>query len=110
MGNFGDGDNSKKGKSRGGTAAASRLAGLGKQSQATGSADWSAAESGMLARIIVEVTCRGGLVSFGMSRDQGAHMITILMDNDKRTLWISGSDDLDLELEKIVALLEIMSR
>lgn len=102
MGNFGDGDNAKKGKKRGAPNVTNRLEGLGNNARQEGSADYRTVSLSLLCGIVLETTARGGLCSFGLSRDRGAYQITILLDGDKRVIWISGSEDVDAELEKIV--------
>lgn len=105
MGNFGDGDDKKRKQARGKTNVPSRLSGLGQGAQIAGEATWTAAHERWVLSVIVEVTKRGGMASFGLSRDQGAFNVTILLDNDRRTVWISGSEDVDARLEEIVHFL-----
>jgi len=101
MGVFGDGDNSKKGKGRGKTNVASRLAGLGQESQHRGDADWRVVSWTWASGIVIETTRRGGMVSFGTSRDKGAYKLSVFLDGERRDIWISSSEDVDAELEKI---------
>ncbi len=98
---FDHGDNSRKGKSRGKSDVPGKLDGLGGTGGRVGSADWGAADSKWIHGVIVAVTKHGGLVSFGMSRDQGAYNLTILLDGDRRVIWVSSSEDIDLKLEQV---------
>lgn len=108
MGVFGDGGNAKKG-SRGSTKNSARLAGLG-GSQGTGGkrADWGDAHPDNLCAVVLGVTRLGGLVSFGLSRDKGAHSLTIMLDGERAQMWFNGDADLDAELEKVVVYLDTL--
>lgn len=93
--------NKKKGK-RGPTNVARSLDGLGQGKGQTGGADYAEADFSFIAGIIIETTRRGGAVSLGLSRDKGAYNVTIFLDGDRRTVWINGDSDLNVELEKIL--------
>lgn len=82
----------------------SAFAGRAKQ----GTADWGDCDSKWLQAVVVRITGMGGAVTFAMSRDQGAHSITLMLDNDRQTLWFNGDADLDNELEQVVAVLDSM--
>jgi len=101
MGVFGDGGNAKKGKKRGDTNVASRLAGLGVSQGETGMADWGDAHPDNVIAALLGVTRLGGAISFGLSRDKGAFNITIFLDGDKRTVWVSSAESVDEALTKI---------
>lgn len=92
----------KKSKKRGATQVARSLEGLGQGAGSAGGADYAEADFAHVAGIIIEITRRGGAVSFGLSRDKGAYNVTVMLDGDRRTVWINGSDDLNRELEKIL--------
>jgi hypothetical protein len=98
-------DDKRRQTKRGKTNVPGRLAGLGQGAQISGSADWGAAHERWVLSIIIEVTKRGGMASFGLSRDSGAFNVTILLDNDRRTVWIPGGDEVDARLEEIVHFL-----
>lgn len=91
-----------KGKKRGATNVARSLEGLGQTAGRSNGADYAEANFTFVAGIIIETTRRGGAVSFGLSRDKGAYNVTIFLDGDRRTIWINGDADLDVELEKIL--------
>lgn len=111
MGVHGDGDNKKKGKGRGAANVGARLAGLGSGSGKITSADWNEADPQFVLGIIVETTRLGGMVSFSLTRDGGAWVVTVLLDGDRRPVYVSsGSDDLNAELEKIVHYLASVPR
>lgn len=90
---------------RGSVNNARRLDVFGK-SKAVGKADWGAANPQWMQAVAVAITLRGGAVTFGLSRDGGAHMLTLLLDGDRQTLWFNGDADLDTELEAVFATLE----
>ena len=107
MGVFGDGDNRKKGKTRGATNVRARLDAFGaRERQAM--ADWSAWDAFRLADVIHAATRMGGAVSFGLSRDKGAYNVTLFLDGDRRTIWISGSDNVDEKLLEIAETLRMI--
>lgn len=91
----------EKSKGRGATNVSRSLAGLGQAPAQADTAHWESADFSWVAGIIVETTKRGGAASFGLSRDKGAYNVTILMDGERKTVWISSSDDMNGELEKI---------
>ena len=96
----------KKGKgTRGSVRNADRLAAFGKGKKA-GGADWGGCNPDRLQAVLVAITMLGGAVTFGLSRDQGAHSLTLLLDDSRTTLWFNGDDDLDDKLDEVVATLE----
>lgn len=97
---------SKKSR-RGSTNNQNRLAAFAKGNGAA-SADWGGCDSERLQSIIVAITGVGGAVTIGLSRDKGAHFLTLLLDDEKQTLWFNGDADLDAELDAVLATLEGM--
>ena len=73
-----------------------------------GSADWGDCDPKWLSAVVVKITGLGGAVTFGLSRDRGAHSMTLLLDDGRQTLWFNGSADLDAELETVLAVLDSM--
>lgn len=69
--------------------------------KAQGKADWSRCDPRWLQAVIAQITSSGGAVSFGYSRDGGAHSLSIFLDGDRETLWFNGNADLDTELEQV---------
>lgn len=96
-----------KGKARGSTDNAGRLEAF-KSRSGDGGGDWGGCDSERLQAVVVAITGLGGAVTFGLSRDGGAHSVTLLLDGGRQTLWLNGDADLDVELEGIVAVLETM--
>lgn len=94
-------------KNRGSTDNARRLDAFVGRAQ-TGNADWGSCDSRWLQAVVVKVTGLGGAVTFGLSRDQGAHSVTLLLDSERQTLWFNGDADLDEELEQVAAVLDTM--
>lgn len=72
------------------------------QTAAHGGADWGEAQPEGLQAVVVGITALGGAVTFGMSRDKGAHSLTLMLDNNRQTLWFNGDADLDDELAGVV--------
>lgn len=97
-----DGRKSTKsgGSGRGSVKNKSRLEAFGKQS-GQGSADWGTCSPERLQVVVVEITGMGGAITLGLSRDEGAHMLTLLLDDGKTTLWFNGNSDLDEELQAV---------
>jgi len=94
---------------RGSTNNEKRLAAFSRGGKNTG-ADWGACDPAKLQGVIEGITALGGAVTFGLSRDQGAHSLTLLLDSEKQTLWFNGSADLDVELDNVMGLLEAMRK
>jgi len=92
-------------KKRGSTNNKRRLEGFGKVDAANG-ADWGNCSSQKLQAMVVAITSLGGAVILGLSRDQGAHSLTLLLDDDKQPLWFNGDAVLDDELDAVIATLE----
>ena len=74
-----------------------------------GSADWGGCYPERLQAVVVGITAMGGAVTFGLSRDLGAHSLTLLLDGGRQTLWFNGGADLNAELTAVVATLETMT-
>lgn len=70
------------------------------------SADWGTCEPRKLLGVVEAITNLGGAVTFGLSRDQGAHSVTIMLDGERETLWFNGNADLDEALDQVTGLLE----
>ncbi len=75
----------------------------------TGSADWGNCDAQRLQAVVVAITGLGGAVTIGLSRDQGAHMMTLLLDDDRTILWFNGDTDLDEELANVLGKLEALA-
>lgn len=96
----------KKG-TRGSVANESRLASFARGNPA-GGGDWMGCDPGRLQAVVAGITRLGGAVTFGLSRDRGAHSVTLLLDDAKKTLWFNGDADLDSELETVAQTLAAM--
>lgn len=92
--------NGKKSK-RGSSNPGKRLDGLGSRTGTGGSASYVGVDAGFLYGIVVEITQRGGAVSFGLSRSKEAWNVTLFLDGDRRTVWINGNEDVNAKLEEI---------
>ena len=71
-------------------------------------ADWGGCDAATLQACVVAITELGGAITIGLSRDMGAHSLTLLLDGGRETLWFNGSADLDAELNIILATLEAL--
>lgn len=91
----------KKKAKRGATNVARSLEGLGQSAQQPGGASYDLADGGLLFGIIIQISKRGGAVSFGLSRDAGAYNVTLFLDGTRKTIWISSSEDVNAKLEEI---------
>ena len=67
-----------------------------------GGASWETCNCDLLHAVVVGVSGLGGAVTFGLSRDRGAHFLTLLLDDSKATLWFNGDADLNEELEAVL--------
>ena len=71
-------------------------------------ADWGGCDPARLQAVVVAITALGGAVTLGLSRDLGAHSLTLLLDGNRTTLWFNGNADLDMELEGVKATLDTL--
>lgn len=91
-------------KTRGSTNNTARLAAFGPGNNQA-SADWQNCDPKRLQAVVVGITGLGGAVTFGLSRDMGAHSLTLLLDDSRKTLWFNGGADLDEALDEVAATL-----
>lgn len=97
----------KRGK-RGSTNNKGRLDAFGRASPSSGG-DWGACDPGRIQAVVVGITQLGGAVTFGLSRDMGAHSVTLMLDGDRQTLWFNGDAVLADELDAVIGKLEAMT-
>ena len=74
-----------------------------------GNGDWGNCDPKWIQAVVVAITRLGGAVTIGLSRDQGAHSMTLLLDGERQTMWFNGNADLDEELQGVLGVLESMS-
>lgn len=110
MGAMQNNDKSRqKGKKvRGSVRNDNRLSAFAAANNADG-ADWGACTPERLQAVVIAITGLGGAVTFGLSRDKGAHSLTLLLDNNRETLWFNGDADLDEELDGVAATLSTLT-
>lgn len=72
-------------------------------------ADWGEGDPEWIQSVVVAITSMGGAVTFGMSRDQDAHSVTLLLDKTRKTFWIGPADGLNERLELICATLDTLA-
>ncbi len=75
----------------------------------TSGADWSTCDAALLKDVVVLITNLGGAVIIGMSRDQGAHSMTLMLDEVRKSLWFDGDADLDEKLQEVIGKLQAES-
>ncbi len=100
----GAGSKKKRGP-RGSVDNNSRLKAFSERS-GTGAADWGSCDAGLLQAVVVTITALDGAITFGLSRDQGAHSLSLILDGHRETLWFNGNVDLNEELERVKVTLE----
>lgn len=88
------------GKRRGSVNNAGRLDAFHERA-GRGGADWGGCDQARLQGVVVAITELGGAITIGLSRDKGAHFMTLLLDDEKSTLWFNGDADLDAELDAV---------
>jgi len=93
------------GSKRGSVKNADRLEAFGR-ARSTGNASWGEIDCSRIQAAIVEITRLGGAMTFGLSRDKGAHFVSLLLDDRRKTLWFNGDADLDDELHTVIVTLE----
>ncbi len=101
------GGKKKAKKGRGSVNNAKRLDAF-KQTKERSGADWGTCNPDKLRAVVVAITELGGAVTLGLSRDQGAHSMTLLLDGSRETFWFNGNADLDVELQDVLGVLEAM--
>lgn len=106
--NEGRGNEKTAGKSRGSVNNARRLDAFQGRNK-NGHADWGDCTAERLQAVVVAITGLGGAVTIGLSRDRGAHSMTLLLDGERQTLWFNGDADLDEALEEVMGTLEAMA-
>ena len=107
MQNNGDPTEKKKG-SRGSVRNADRLEAFARGGK-KGGADWGGCNPDLMQAVVVGITGLGGAVTFGLSRDQGAHSLTLLLDGNRQSMWYNGDAELDTELEGVVTTLKYIT-
>ena len=100
-------DREKKSK-RGSVKNSTRLDAFASRSKSH-SAEWASCDPKRVACVVEHITALGGAVTFGLSRDQGAHSLTLMLDGERETLWFNGGADLDEELDLVIGKLEAMN-
>lgn len=95
-------------RGRGSTNNQKRLDAFAQRTRQAGTADWGSAMPEHIAAVVIAATKVGGAVTFGLSRDGGAYMLTLLLDGERATLWFNGDADLEVELGEVYAKLEAM--
>lgn len=69
-------------------------------------ADWSTCSGDVMKRLVVAIGDLGGAVIFGYSRDKNSHALTLLLDREKKALYMGPDADLDDKMERIIVGLE----
>jgi len=76
---------------------------------ARGAADWGEASPSAVLEVVVAMSSVGGAVTFGLSRDGGAYMLTFLLDGTRKTEWLPQDGALDAWLENAAYLIRTLS-
>jgi len=97
-----------KGSKRGSVNNENRLLRFKKAGAEHGNADWGTVDPKGIAAVVTAMQAVGGAVTFGLSRDGGAYMLTLLLDGNRETLWFNGDADVEGELVRVIAELEDM--
>jgi len=74
----------------------------------TGRASWGECSSDILLGVVGQITDMGGAITISLSRDKGAHSLTLMLDDERETLWFNREADLDMELGLVAAKLASM--
>lgn len=101
-------NSTKRSGSRGTTKNEDRLEAFSRGST-KGSADWGGCDPIWIQTVVERITAMGGAVTFGLSRDNGAHSLTLMLDGSRKTMWYNGDEDLNVALETVAATLKQMA-
>lgn len=99
----------KSGKTKRGSVDNAKRLDAFRRGKKESAADWGGCDPARLQTVVVQITELGGAVIFGLSRDKGSHLLTLLLDESKETLWFNGNADLDAEMDDVAATLEALS-
>lgn len=103
----GTGNSGKRGR-RGSTNNKRRLDAF-RKGVGNAEASWSSCDPKWMQAAVVSITGLGGAITFGLSRDGGAHSATIMLDGERETMWYNGDADLDDALKILVGELDAMA-
>lgn len=73
-----------------------------------GDASWGDCDPVKVHAVVIAITGLGGAVTFGLSRDMGAHSITLMLDGNRKTLWFNGDAELSDNLAEVLDTLSAM--
>lgn len=76
------------------------------QKDKLGDATWGECDPERLQAVVHEITALGGAVTFGLSRDYGAHSLTLMLDSKRVPLWFNQGADIDEGLDGVLSTLE----
>ena len=80
-----------------------------KKRSGSGSAEWDTCDAELIKAVVCAITELGGAVTIGLSRNQGAHSMTLLLDDARETLWFNGEADLNAALREVLGTIEAMT-
>ena len=98
---------SEKSTSRGSVNNANRLEAF-ERGVDKGDADWGGCNPDLIQAVVVGITAMGGAVTFNLSRDQGAHGLTLLLGANRKTMWYNGDAELNECLQSVIHTLAQM--
>jgi len=87
----------------------SRLAGLFAEKPSEKPREWDEVDPRHMAWLVVVATRLSGAVTFGRSRDGQALMVTILLDNDRKTRWIAPGEEPETVLQFLAESLDTLT-
>lgn len=97
-----------KRKNSTGSQGGGKLAAFGNGSQPGVRILWDEASPEAIAAVVCAMSRIGGAILFGGSRDQGALLVTLHLDDDRKNIWIAGGEDVDGKLFEIFQKLEAL--
>jgi len=87
----------------------SRYANLGTRNQSAPKASWEEANAEDLWRTIYQVTNSGDALMFGLTRDGGAVVLTVLSGDDRTKAYATGEEEIANLLADVRAAVELDS-
>lgn len=85
------------------------LSGFGVPDRPATAIGWDECNPEVVCAVVLAVTRLSGAVLFGRSRDGGALSLTVMLDDERKTVWFANEDTLDAELIEVITYFEALA-